>query len=180
MKRALSFIGNVIFAAIVLYLCYFIIRAVQDQAPGVFGYRMLRVVTDSMEPVFGSGDCIIVKEAPREELAAGDIITFASADPLLNGGLNTHRIVDIAQDYITGETVYFTKGDNNSWRDDYTVGYEDIVGKYVRTLPFGKALSAFLQKMSDRNYYFSIVIIPVLLCFLSCIHQLVKDIRRKK
>lgn len=179
MKRTLSFVGNMIFVAVVLYLCYFIIQAAQNQSPGVFGYRMLRVMTDSMEPVFGRGDCIIVKEADKEELVVGDIITFISKDPSLNGGFNTHRIIDIVKDHTTGEVVYYTKGDNNSWEDNYTTCYEDIVGKYTKKLPFGRKFSAFLEKLSDRNYYFMIVIIPILLCFLSCIVQLIKDIVRK-
>lgn len=179
MKRALSLIGNIIFVVVVLYLCYFIIQAAQNQAPSVFGYRMLRVMSDSMEPVFGSGDCIIIRKAEQEEIQVGDIITFVSKDPSLYNSFNTHRIIDIAQDYTTGEMIYYTKGDNNNWDDDYTTSYEDIVGKYIKKLAYGKKFSAFLEKLSDRNYYFVIVIIPIILCFLSCILQLVKDLRRK-
>lgn len=179
MKRILSLTGNLIFVAVVLYLCYFITQAVQDRSPGVFGYRMLWVITESMEPVFAKGDCIIIKETAQEELAVGDIITFVSADPILEGGLNTHRIVDIARDYTSGDTVYFTKGDNNSWEDSYTTRYEDIVGKYLYTLPLGEKLSAFLGKLSNRSFYFAVVIVPVLLCFISCVRQLFKDVRRK-
>lgn len=180
MKRALSYIGNIAFVVVVLYLCYFIIEAAQNQAPSVLGYRMLRVMSDSMAPVFESGDCIIIKNVPREEIAIGDIITFVSADPSLNGDFNTHRIIDIARDYTTGELIYYTRGDNNSWEDNYTVGYEDIVGKYMKKIPYGKVLSTFLEKLSDRNYYFVIVIVPIILCFLSCVVQLVKDIIRRK
>lgn len=180
MRRVLSITGNIIFTVVVLYLCYFIIQAVQNQSPAVFGYRMLRVVTDSMEPVFTSGDCIIIREAGQEELAVGDIITFISRDPSLQGGFNTHRIIDIAADYTDGSVVYYTKGDGNNWEDEYTVLYEDIIGKYVTNLPFGEQISSFLGKLSDRNYYFAVVIIPVLLCFISSIHQLVKDVRGRK
>lgn len=180
MKRVLSIAGNIIFTAVVLYLCYFIIQAVRNQSPAVFGYRMLRVVTDSMEPVFTGGDCILVKETGQEELAVGDIITFVSRDPSLQRGFNTHRIIDIAEDYTVGNVVYYTKGDNNRWEDEYEVLYEDIVGRYVTTLPFGKQISSFLEKLSDRNYYFAVVIIPVLLCFISSIRQLAEDIKERK
>lgn len=179
MKKVLSFAGNIIFVALVLYLCYFIIQAAQNQSPDVFGYRMLRVMSDSMEPVFGSGDCIIVKEAALDEIKVGDIITFSSSDPALQGSFNTHRIVDIVEDRTTKETIFYTKGDNNNWADDYTTCYEDIVGKYIYKLPFGKKFSSFLEKLSNRNYYFIIVIIPILLCFLSCILQLARDVRKK-
>ncbi len=178
-KRVLLWIGNFIFVALILYLCYFIIQAAKNDAPDIFGYRMLRVLSDSMEPAFGHGDCILIKETGRGELEIGDIITFRSSDPALEGALNTHRIVDVAVDYTTGESIYYTKGDGNYWVDDYPVGYEDIVGKYVRTLPFGKSFSAFLEKLADRNYYFAIVIIPILLCFLSTVVQLVREIRKK-
>ena len=46
-----------------------------------------------------------------EELKEGDIITFISADPALEGAYNTHRIYDIVKDYTTGKTIYFTKGE---------------------------------------------------------------------
>lgn len=180
MRRVISIIGNIIFVAVVLYLCYFIVLAAQNQAPSVFGYRMLRVMSDSMEPAFGKGECIIVKSVEQEEIEVGDIITFVSPDPSLNGSFNTHRVIDIAPDRTTGQLVYFTKGDNNTWEDNYTIYYEDIVGKYIDKLPYGRRFSAFLEKMSDRDYYFAVVIIPIILCFLSCILQLVREVRRKK
>jgi signal peptidase len=133
-----------------------------------------------MEPAFTSGDCIIVRETEQKEIAVGDIITFVSGDPSLQGGFNTHRIIDIATDHTDGNAVYYTKGDKNNWEDEYTVLYEDIVGKYVYTLPFGEQISSFLEKLSDRNYYFAVVIIPVLLCFISSIRQLVKDAGGRK
>ena len=180
MKKALTIFGNIIFAAAVLYLCYYIMMAVQDRAPDLFGYRMLRVMSDSMKPVFGSGDCIIVKKVGQEEIKVGDIITFLSADPVLDGHYNTHRVIDIAEDRITAEKVYFTKGDSNIQADDYAVSYEDIAGKYVCKLPYGIVVSGFLQKLTDSNYYFVIVILPILLCLLSCVCQLVREIKRKR
>ena len=180
MKRTVSIVGNIIFVAVVLYLCYFIILAAQNQSPSVFGYRMLRVMSDSMEPVFGPGECIIVRSAEQEDIEIGDIVTFVSPDPSLKGSFNTHRIIDIAPDRATGQLVYYTKGDNNTWDDDYTIYYEDIVGKYIDKIPYGRVVSKFLEKLSDREYYFAIVMIPIILCFLSCILQLAKEVRRRR
>lgn len=179
MGKKLSIAGNIIFAAVILYLCYFIMASAYHKTPSFFGYRMLRVVTDSMEPVFGSGDCIIIKKTDPFQLTEGDIITFASDDPLLRGAYNTHRIYDKTEDYTTGETVYYTKGDNNNWTDEYTVTPDKIAGKYVGRLPFGKMLSSFFDKLSEKNFYFAVVIIPVLLLFISSMAELVKEIRRK-
>lgn len=181
MKKILSGIGNLIFAAVTLYLCYFIVSAAYyNRSPGFFGYRMLRVITDSMEPVFTGGDCIIIKDIGEDELAAGDIITFISGDPSLKGAYNTHRIYDIAKDYTTGETVYFTKGDGNTWTDEYTVAKDDIVGKYVGKLPYGETLSRFLDKLAEKNFYFIVIILPIVICLTSCAVQLVREVRRAR
>lgn len=180
MKKIFVKTGNLIFIAVTLYLCYFIVSAAYNKAPSFLGYRMLRVITDSMEPVFGGGDCIIIKEMGKEEPEIGDIITFVSGDPSLDGAYNTHRICDIAQDYITGETVYFTKGDGNRWTDEYTVSKEEIVGKYVGKLPYGDKLSVFLDKLSEENFYFTVIILPIVLCLTSCVIQLVREIKRSK
>lgn len=180
MKRKLSLIGNILFVAVVLFLCYYIIMASRNQAPDVFGYRLLRVMSNSMDPVFSAGDCIIVKRTAQEELQVGDIITFVSEDPILQGSFNTHRVIDIIKDRTTGETLYFTKGDSNNMMDDYTVSYGKIVGKYIYRIPFGKSVSAFLNRLSNSNYYFVIVILPILLCLLSGIHQLAKEIKGRR
>ena len=89
MKKLLAGAGNLIFIMVTLYLCYFIVSAAYNRTPAFFGYRVLRVITDSMEPVFASGDCIIIKGIGEDELAVGDIITFISGDPSLNGAYNT-------------------------------------------------------------------------------------------
>ncbi len=180
MKKVISRTGNLIFIGIVLYLCYFIVSAAYHKAPDFFGYRLLRVVTDSMEPVFSGGDCIIIKEIEKEELAVGDIITFVSGDPALGGAYNTHRICDIVRDYVTGETIYFTKGDNNTWTDEYAVSEEDIAGKYVGKLPYGDILSRFLDKLAGQDFYFVVVLLPVILCFTSCVIGLVRELMRLK
>ncbi len=179
MKKALSIIGNCIFVIVIIYLCYFVVAAAYHRTPSFFGYRMLRVISDSMEPVFINGDCIIIKKVKEEELANDDIITFMSEDPLLDGAYNTHRIYDIVPDHTTGEILYFTKGDNNNWEDEYVVKGESIVGKYIGKLPLGNKLSVFLDKLSERNFYFIIVIVPIVLCLTSCIVQLVKEIRHR-
>lgn len=180
MRKILSKIGNFIFIAVILYLCYFILSAAYHRAPSFFGYRMLRVITDSMEPVFSGGDCIIIKDMGKEEAAVGDIITFVSEDPSLEGAYNTHRVYDIAADYITGETVYFTKGDGNAWADAYTVSRDSIIGKYVGKLPYGNVLSHFLDKLEEENFYFIIIILPIVICLTSCVVQLVREARRLK
>lgn len=180
MKKNLSRAGNLIFIVVIIYLCYFIVSAAYYKTPGVFGYRMLRVITDSMEPVFVGGDCIIIREMGEEEPKEGDIITFVSADPSLEGAYNTHRIYDIARDYTTGETVYFTKGDGNTWADEYTVSKDDIVGKYVGKVPYGNVLSGFLDKLAEENFYFIIIILPIVICLTSCVIQLVREIRHLK
>lgn len=179
MKKILSMAGNCLFVIIIVYLCYFVVASAYHKTPSLFGYRMLRVVSDSMTPVFGEGDCIIIKNVSADKVAVGDIITFISEDPLLEGAYNTHRVYDIVEDYTSGECIYYTKGDNNRWQDEYAVTADKIVGRYAGKLPFGKGISSFLDRLSERNFYFLVVIVPIVLCLTSCMVQLVKELRRR-
>lgn len=179
MRKFFTVAGNCIFVIVIIYLCYFVMASAYHKTPSLLGYRLLRVISDSMEPVFGEGDCIIIKSLEEDTAAVGEIITFISEDPMLGGAYNTHRIYDMARDSTTGDTIYYTKGDNNSWQDEYVVTKDRIIGRYIGKLPYGKGISAFLDKLSERNFYFLIVIVPIVLCLTSCIIQLLRELRRK-
>ena len=89
-----------------------------NSVASIAGFTPLTVATESMEPTFGTSDLIIIQKCDPADLKEGDIITFHT---IINNeyALNTHRIVDIVKDYTNDELVFYTKGDNNSWNDDY-------------------------------------------------------------
>lgn len=59
------------------------------QAPQVLGYTMLRVTTGSMEPTYAIDTLIVVKKEAPSAIQEGDIISFYSSDPALDGAVNT-------------------------------------------------------------------------------------------
>ncbi|MEI3222261.1 MAG: hypothetical protein V8S01_09650 [Dorea sp.] len=49
-----------------------------------------------MEPTYGVDTMILVKKTDPSEIKEGDVISFYSSDPTLDGAVNTHRVVSIA------------------------------------------------------------------------------------
>lgn len=179
MKR-FAIILEGLFLVLMLLMCVMIFMAGQGKVPYIFGYRVLQVVTDSMEPTIKGETCIIIEEVAQEDIEVGDIITFVSEDPRLRGFLNTHRVHEITADAETGEILYETIGDASSEPDPYLVQYEQVVGKYVRELPYGDLLYRGIRFMSDQVNYFVIVILPLFLCCMSYVRQLFKALFSKE
>lgn len=164
---------TVLFVTVFTVLCIMLYSLHKYQSVSLFNYKFLRIVSDSMEPTFASGSCIIVKKTNPDKLQPGDIITFISHDDRIYEEYNTHRIYEIKTDK-NGEVVFITKGDKFSSPDDKTVRKNDIIGKYVCKVPFSKAINFLIIKLSNSMVYFVIIIIPLILCLLSYIKQLMK------
>lgn len=83
--------------------------------------------TNSMDPVIDKGANTIRIKVPCEELQAGDIVSYQTAQ-----GIIIHRIVHIDTDE---EGLYFVlKGDNNPASDPGKVRCGQILGKVVAIL----------------------------------------------
>lgn len=90
---------------------------------GVFKYKPVAVMSNSMVPTFCRGYVVIVEKIDEnniEKLKVGDIIEYT-----LDKKSILHRIVSV--DY-ENETVYITKGDNNSSNDKKEVHKNQIRG----------------------------------------------------
>jgi signal peptidase I len=131
------------------------------QAPSILGYSMFRVTTSSMEPTIAADSLIIVRQTEPESLQVGDIISFYSRDPALDGMVNTHRIVEIEQD---GDSwLYTTKGDANNVNDQYTTQEEDIVGTVIFiSYPLGK----LVRLISNPLIFIPVIILPLAIILL--------------
>ena len=174
MKKALKWIGNIVFVLLLVSLCYIIYSVNKYQTVSVFGYHVLRVLSTSMEPEITHNECIIVQNVPEEEIQIGDIITFVSEEAEIYGYFNTHRVCDMYVNPDTGKKEFITKGDASSASDDLPVPYENILGKYTKKLPGGLAIGNMIDRLSDSKLYFIVIILPLLLCLLSYIYQLVR------
>ena len=107
------------------------------KAPEIYGYTVLRVMTGSMEPTYPVDTLIVVKKTDPAEIREGDVISFYSSDPALDGAVNTHRVVNVKQE--DNQWIYTTKGDGNNVADPYEVKSGDLIGKVIYdSLPFGK------------------------------------------
>lgn len=171
--------NDLLFIIVVLVACVCIVGLVKGNAPAIFGYRILHVISGSMEPAIETGSYIIIRETDSENLEVGDVITFISEEPAIYGMYNTHRIYDICNDTYTGETLYITKGDAHTNTDAYPVTEEQIVGKLVKVLPFGKSIGKVLTHLSNNQVYLGIAIVILAICLISYIVQLVKTLLGK-
>ena len=130
----------IVLIAASLFVLLAVVLTPSGQVPQVMGYSMLRVLTGSMEPDIPEQSMLLVRQTDPETLEVGDVISFFSPDPTLNGALNTHRIVGIEDE---GSGLRFvTKGDANVLEDQQTVDARQVVGKVVFVAPLlGKVVS---------------------------------------
>lgn len=175
MKKKIAFVFETLLTVIIIGLCVLIIAISKGFHPSIAGYQILRVITPSMEPTLKENSIIIIKRTAQEKLKEGDIITFTSEDPAVKGFYVTHRIEKISES-DDGETIYITKGDANTSEDLYPVRYEDIAGKYHKTMPLGNVLGKFIASLANNKIYFLVVFLPILIVLITYIWQLVSII----
>ena len=171
MKRFLAIVRDVAFVLFILIISGTIFVMSTGKHVSVFGYQVLRVLTSSMKPAIEENTCIIVKRANVDQLQVGDIITFVSDDPDIKGYYNTHRIYEISEE--NGERIFTTKGDGIPEPDPYPVHEEQVKGIYVQELPGGRLLGKFFLALSDNKVYFLVIMLPLTLCLLSYLWQVV-------
>ena len=112
-----------------IFVLLTVVMTPADQVPQVMGFSILRVLTGSMEPEIPENAMLLVRKTDPETLKAGDVISFYSPDPLLDGALNTHRILRVERE---GNRLQFiTKGDANPAEDQQRVSEDSVVGKVV-------------------------------------------------
>lgn len=169
MKKAATIIVNGLSFIMIVFSLFILLTVVatkKGEVPKVFGYSLLRVLTGSMEPTIPTDSLLIVKSVEGVQLKEGDIISFYSEDPVLQGGVNTHRIVQVIEE--NGEVSYQTKGDANSLADRYRVKPEKVVGVMVTSsLLLGKAIGL----ITNPIIFFPIIIIPLVIIVMKNIIQ---------
>lgn len=136
-----------------------------------FGKTTMWVMTDSMNPTIPARSYILVEKVTAEEVKEGDIIAFYSTDPLIQGSINTHRVIKAENG------IFVTKGDNNDVSDGaYSAKAENIVGRYVRTLP----AMTFVGRIILSDIGFLVVVMLFLAVTLICYMPDLKKLAVKK
>ena len=139
------------------------------QVPQVLGYSVFRVMTGSMEPEIREDSLLVVKKTPPEDIVPGDVISFFSPDPMLEGAVNTHRVVRIEKE--NGRTQFITKGDANVIEDTYPTDASALVGRVVfQSYGLGKAVSL----LSNPLVFGIIILLPLLVILLMNLYRAVR------
>ena len=168
----INFLSMAIIAAAVAVLCV-VLMTKPGKAPSVLGYTVLRVTTGSMAPTYEVDTLIVVKKTDPAEIREGDVISFYSSDPMLDGAVNTHRVVRIEKD--GGQYVYTTKGDGNNVEDPYDVKSEYLVGKVIWS---SVILGKISRLVSNPLIFIPVILVPLAVILLSNFFQTISLARK--
>lgn len=132
------------------------------ETPSIGGYMALRVTTGSMAPTYDVDTLIVVKKTDPSKVKEGDVISFYSSDPALNGAVNTHRVVAVKQE--NGHYTYQTKGDGNNAVDPYEADGDYLLGTVVASSLF---LGKLVRLVSNPLIFIPVIIIPLAVMLLA-------------
>ena len=159
----------VVLIAVSIFVLMTVVMTPAGQVPQVMGFSILQVLTGSMEPAIPEGSMLLIRQADPYTLEKGDIISFYSPDPSLDGALNTHRIVGVE---TSDEGLQFiTKGDANFLEDQQPVNAGDVVGKVIYSSP---ALGKLVRLVSNPLVFGLAILLPLLAMLIG---NLVKALR---
>ncbi len=147
-----NLVSVITIAAAVVVLCIVLLTR-PGEAPSIAGYTLFRITTGSMEPTYPVDTLILVKKTDPSRIQTGDVISFYSSDPALDGAVNTHRVTGVQTDGTYWS--YKTKGDANNVEDTYGTGETELIGKVTGS-------SLFLGKLA-RLIVNPLLFIPVIL-----------------
>ena len=145
-----------------LFALLTVVMTPSGQVPQVMGFSILQVLTGSMEPTIPEGSMLLIQKTAPETLQTGDIISFFSPDPTLDGALNTHRI----QQVVTEEDTlsFVTKGDANFLEDQQPVVAQQVVGKVIFISPL---LGRFVRLISNPLVFCLAIVLPLFAMLIS-------------
>ena len=172
---------NVAAIALILVSVFVLLSVVltpAGQVPQVLGYSVFRVMTGSMEPEIREDSLLVVQKTPPEDIVPGDVISFFSPDPMLEGAVNTHRVVRVEKE--NGRIQFITKGDANVIEDTYPVDASALV---VRAVFKSYGLGRVVSLLANPLVFGIIILLPLLIILLMNLYRAVRiaaDIAKKE
>jgi len=134
---------------------------------------MFRVMTGSMAPKIPTDALIVVRHVDPDTLSVGDVITFYSRDPSIQGEINTHRIVQMERN---GQDItFYTKGDANNVEDRYPTKKEDLIGKVIYS---SVGLGKLIRLISNPLLFIPLIILPLAFLLISSIAESITIARK--
>ena len=146
----------IVLIAASIFVLLTVVMTPSGQVPQVMGFSILQVLTGSMEPTIPEGSMLLIRQADPATLQEGDIISFYSPDPSLDGALNTHRIIGV--DNSDEGLQFITKGDANFLEDQQYVEAQRIAGKVVYISP---ALGKLVRLVSNPLVFGLVILLPL-------------------
>lgn len=153
-----------------LFVLLTVVMTPSGQVPRVFGFSILRVTTGSMEPAIPVNAMLLVRQTEPGEIAPGDVITFFSTDPILDGAPVTHRVLSVEQ--LDGEFYFTTKGDANVVADAEPVSSDRLVGKVVF---ISGVLGIIISLLSNPLVFGAVIILPLLAILIMNLYRTVRS-----
>jgi signal peptidase I len=169
---------SVLIIACAVFVLLTVLLTGSGEAPSILGYSVFRVMTGSMEPTIPTDALIVVQKVDPVGLEVGDIISFYSRDPSLDGAVNTHRIIAI--DQKDGAYSFTTRGDANNIDDHYQTTEADLIGKVIfSSVVWGKAV----RLLSNPLIFLPVIILPLAVMLIMNLYRtisLAKKIAREE
>lgn len=150
-----NLVSVITIAAAVVVLCIVLLTR-PGEAPSIAGYTLFRITTGSMEPTYPVDTLILVKKTDPSRIQTGDVISFYSSDPALDGAVNTHRVTGVRTDGT--HWSYKTKGDANNVEDAYGTSETALIGKVAgSSLLLGKLARLIVNPL----LFIPVILIPL-------------------
>lgn len=178
-RRVLNIAAYVVIALLAVFVVFLFVSRASGKPTFVGKHTVMWVLTESMknddDPKKGIDPktYILVEKVDPKKIEVGDVITFISDDPSIQGSLNTHRVIEVIGDHAE----FRTKGDHNLAPDTYTAKAENVVARYVRKLPVLTALGRFFLTGGGLIVAFVVIIGITVAAFVP---DFVKSSREKK
>lgn len=172
MKKVWLTLVNIISIGIIIgaiFILFLVIMTAPGKVPQIGGYTVLRVVTGSMAPTLETDTLIVVRKTEPAEVKEGDIISFYSSDPALEGAVNTHRVLSIREE--DGIYYYTTKGDANNVADSCEASSVYLIG----TVCFSSYVMGKLARLlANPLIFIPLILIPLAVILICDIARTVK------
>ena len=102
----------------------------------------------------------------------GDVISFYSNDPTLEGAVNTHRVVEIERDGV--RITFTTRGDANNADDLYRTDSRAVIGVVIgSSLILGK----LSRLVSNPLIFVPFILLPLVIMMIRSLIQAIRSAR---
>lgn len=137
--------------------------------------NLYTIISPSMTPNIAVYDVVVTVKTDLSKLKVGDVISYYSDNPAVNGLTITHRIVKITK--VGDEYIFETKGDANQYVDEWIVKGEDVVGRVNFKIPQLGKVQFFL---GSKGGWLLAILIPALAIIAYDIYKIIKLILIKQ